>query len=60
MKGLELKKLRIDAGLTRRALAAKVDCSINTIYQWEVSNNELKKIYEIALLTSIKEHSKTS
>ena len=50
MTGEELKKMRLDANMTRRALALKLDTTCNTIYQWETNQCKIKKIYEIALI----------
>lgn len=53
MKGEDFKRLRLAVGLTRRALSLKFGCSENTIYQWEVNINKLKRFHGLALLKVI-------
>lgn len=60
MKGEEFKRLRKSVGMTQRELSIHLDCTVNSIYQWEAGITKIKKIYELALYKVIDNSSKNS
>lgn len=50
MEGRKFAMLRKKIGLTQRALALKLDCTVGAISSWESGAGKIKKVYELALL----------